>query len=423
METQRWRSGLAAGVLVCLACGGAEAQVRYSVTNLGLLPNGSTAYAQGINNRGQIVGAVGQGLVVSRAFLWERGVMTEPAGTLGGPFVQAFGINNAGVIVGEATDGLNRLRPVKWVNGQMIELPTLGGDSGSARAINESGDAVGYARVAGNANYRAAMWIGTSVLDLGSLAGEAGNSQANAVTDDDMAFGFSDAEQGLPAPALWGYRGIPVPLATLDTESAQVLAVNRDLVAVGSVRPIGQEDQAALFMVESQYAPLGRLTGDISSKTLAINNRNIAVGYSKRNNTTIRAVVWNLNGPGGPVDLNTLLPAGSSWQLQVATAINDRGWIAGWGLYNGSRRAFLLRPSCTADITNASGSINAGPDGFVTGEDFDLFVQAFFTGQADAYGIQVADIATAGTAQRYPDGFLTGEDYDVFVQAFFTGCP
>ena len=129
METQRWRSGLAAGVLVCLACGGAEAQVRYSVTNLGLLPNGSTAYAQGINNRGQIVGAVGQGLVVSRAFLWERGVMTEPAGTLGGPFVQAFGINNDGVIVGEATDGLTFPAFLRKLN---REAPKLSEQHGGA---------------------------------------------------------------------------------------------------------------------------------------------------------------------------------------------------------------------------------------------------------------------------------------------------
>ena len=47
-------------------------------------------------------------------------------------------------------------------------------------------------------------------------------------------------------------------------------------------------------------------------------------------------------------------------------------------------------------------------DGFVTGLDFDLFVQAFEAGEA--------------TSDFDGDGFITGVDFDLFVQAFEYGC-
>ncbi|MCW5766621.1 MAG: hypothetical protein KIT68_11675 [Phycisphaeraceae bacterium] len=69
---------------------------------------------------------------------------------------------------------------------------------------------------------------------------------------------------------------------------------------------------------------------------------------------------------------------------------------------------------CRADVSR---------DGFATGEDFDLFIEAFFTARRDALGVLIADLATAGSGATTPDTFLTGEDFDLFVQSFFTGCP
>jgi probable HAF family extracellular repeat protein len=50
--------------------------------------------------------------------------------------------------------------------------------------------------------------------------------------------------------------------------------------------------------------------------------------------------------PGqGSVNLNSLLPKGSGWTITDATAINDKGQIAGWGINAlGFRRAYLLSP-------------------------------------------------------------------------------
>jgi hypothetical protein len=46
------------------------------------------------------------------------------------------------------------------------------------------------------------------------------------------------------------------------------------------------------------------------------------------------------------VDLNSLLPANSGWQLFQATAINSSGAIVGYGTRNGSAsaHAHLMKP-------------------------------------------------------------------------------
>jgi hypothetical protein len=48
---------------------------------------------------------------------------------------------------------------------------------------------------------------------------------------------------------------------------------------------------------------------------------------------------------GSPVDLNSIVPNDTGWLLQMAVGINDDGVIAGWGDFDGERRAFLLAPA------------------------------------------------------------------------------
>ncbi|MBL8991226.1 MAG: hypothetical protein JNJ48_06565 [Phycisphaerae bacterium] len=73
-----------------------------------------------------------------------------------------------------------------------------------------------------------------------------------------------------------------------------------------------------------------------------------------------------------------------------------------------------------ADIATA-GTAAPVPDGFLTGDDFDLFIQAFFAEQRDAIGRLIADVASSGGLLGEPDGFITGDDFDGFILAFFTG--
>jgi probable HAF family extracellular repeat protein len=78
-----------------------------------------------------------------------------------------------------------------------------------------------------------------------------------------------------------------------------------------------------------------------------------------------RALVWQNNVP---VDLNTLIPAGSPWYLQAACSINNAGEIAGQGLINGEVHAFLLTPHSGADsnivapVTQSVATPKAAPE-------------------------------------------------------------
>ncbi|MBL8990224.1 MAG: esterase-like activity of phytase family protein [Phycisphaerae bacterium] len=79
----------------------------------------------------------------------------------------------------------------------------------------------------------------------------------------------------------------------------------------------------------------------------------------------------------------------------------------------------VVEPPCAADVASAGGAPE--PDGFVTGEDFDLFVQSFFDERRAPAGWLVADVADGVGGDR-PDGFITGADFDRFVDLFFSGC-
>lgn len=77
--------------------------------------------------------------------------------------------------------------------------------------------------------------------------------------------------------------------------------------------------------------------------------------------------------------------------------------------------ALTMVPRNPADVATA-GTGAAQPDGFITGEDFDLFIQGFFNSDAS-----IADIVSAGSGQLPGDGFVTGEDFDAFIQFYFNG--
>jgi Calx-beta domain len=78
-------------------------------------------------------------------------------------------------------------------------------------------------------------------------------------------------------------------------------------------------------------------------KPFAVNSSHVVVG-SKLVSGVEHAATWQA---GTVTDLNTLLPKGSGWLLQRATAINDNGDIAGTGTHEGKARVFLLQPEVT----------------------------------------------------------------------------
>jgi len=99
------------------------------------------------------------------------------------------------------------------------------------------------------------------------------------------------------------------------------------------------------------------------------------------------AQILALAGAGGEITI-TVVPVGSQTRLGIDANLND--------CLNGDEGVTC---GCLADFL---------ADGFVTGEDFDAFVDAFVLG----------DIA----ADVNGDNFVTGEDFDLFVDHFVAGC-
>jgi hypothetical protein len=93
---------------------------------------------------------------------------------------------------------------------------------------------------------------------------------------------------------------------------------------------------------------LNSILGSTSSHAYGINSSGAIVGDMTTGISTGAFPLMN----GKVTDLNSLLPAGSPWQLLTATGINDLGQIIGFGLDNGKSATFLLTPSALGDPPN-----------------------------------------------------------------------
>lgn len=185
-----------------------------SVQDLGTL-GGPDAYALLVNEHGQVAGWSytnsipndSSGLPTFHPFLWEKGKGMKDLGTLGGTIAQAVnGMNESGEVVGSTTlAGDQTNHPFLWDGKKLIDLGTLGGESGEAIWLNNSGEVVGsamYTSACPNSNLggiHAFLWKNGTMTDLGTTDGIA-NSEADFINDsgqivgNSFTCGFSDIE-------------------------------------------------------------------------------------------------------------------------------------------------------------------------------------------------------------------------------------
>ena len=274
------------------------------------------AYGLGINDSGVVVGYRGNGGELP--IVWTSGTPTF-LGTLGLAYGnQAMAINNAGNIVGASMNSAGKSHAVLWQAGTTAaqDWGTLNGFDASkesfATSINSVGRAVGKSMIsANNTTFHAFRTPALQPIllgdrdDLGSLVGvESAISEANWINDLDEVVGATTVGNG-QYHAFWK-----------DGHSAKHQA----------------------------FVDLGVLSGDDYSMALGLNNTGHSVGYSEKSSTGVqRATVWFNNGT--MYDLLTKVNNGSGWTLKSAEAINNSGWIVGWGVKNGYDRAFLLVPN------------------------------------------------------------------------------
>jgi probable HAF family extracellular repeat protein len=346
---------------------------HYVVIDLGTL-GGTDAGGSSINNRGWVTGmSIMAGNQTTHAALWIKGAKID-LGTLPGGANSAIAWpikNEHGVLVGfSETADVNPLgerfscpsfflgvprtghscQGFKWENNAMTPLPTLGGFNSYATAINNRGQAVGWAEntvhdptcVAPRQvlQFHAVIWgpKDGQIQDLPPLPlPNHTSSAATAINDQGTVVGISgicDRAVGRfsAARAVVWQDGIPTDIGNLGGVAWNTpAAINHNGEIAGFSDLPGDESGAPNFhaFLKLPGVPiqdLGTLGTDTISGAFGINDSRQVVGQSIDGATGFsRAFIWE---NGVMTDLNSLVPPGSPF-LVYANDINERGEITG----------------------------------------------------------------------------------------------
>lgn len=341
-------------LLSCFYSGSAFAQSTYTITNLN--PVGAIeSRAAGINESGQVVGSYKTSDGHSHAFLWQNGSFID-LGALGGLDSIANDINELGQVIGTASTADNQRHAFLWSDannngvsdpGEMIDLGTLGGVRSDAIKINNSGQVVGFARISSGASYPF-VWADANnngQSDPGEMikiepAGSSGG-EAYGINDSGQVVGQFISSDGYYH--LFRYEsGIITDLGTSPFGGDVIFGngINKSGQIAGDGNYPDFNTYQAFLYQNGTFTPLGTLGGP-SSGVLDLNDKGEVVGGSDTSSGVEHAFLYS----NGMIDLNSVLPVGSGWELTLSFDVNNQSQIVGRGNYNGQTHAFLLTPT------------------------------------------------------------------------------
>ena len=264
----------------------------------------------------------------------------EPASILSGlpddSNSYAFGLNKAGVVVGviESAADMRFTHAFEYSGGVLKVLPTLGGQYGLARSINDSGLVVGAAQTQGK-YFHATVWTKDIPKELGTLL-NGDTSYANDVNSTGEVVGQSNDGPNRQGKAVrWGTDG---RIHLLPTKEESVFSSALALNNRGQI--VGFDNSEAVLWTKGQEIELGDF-GDEPNAALDVNDDGEVVGSSAEAEGRMRAFLWK---KGHLMNLNKMIPPNTGWVLLSAFRINNQGTILAHGFYQGKSRLCLLVP-------------------------------------------------------------------------------
>jgi hypothetical protein len=330
-----------------------------------IVPLEGLSYPIAVNSHDQVIGSTFAETFNGPAF-WSEGKLSQLKRPAGLEYESSVsGLNDSGTAVGTScAEYRDPCEVVTWTNGGSPVIPFYAphgpistrseqfereSTAVSGLAIDDAGDIGGAIHydvaepynanegfyAAGGADPRA---LGTEAYELVAVSahGDLGISEG--------ALTYSEFAAGATGPAT---------VSKLCVEPEHSVSMASDGSYVGNL--LVGEYEGAPNCTEGTHAPFlhtpnGQLTqlplGSASSGyATGVNESHMVVGVLG-SGVNSRAVLWPAGGQ--PVELDSLLPAGSPWVLTHASAINNDGVIVGEGEYEGKYKSFLLETGANA---------------------------------------------------------------------------
>jgi len=353
--------------------------------DLGTLPDGLGSFAIWSNNRGQVVGVSGNGVIdpllgapEGRAVFWYANGSVLDLGTFGGNQSLAGAINERGQVIGVAADTVpdpyslfgwaTETRGFIWERGIMRDLGTLGGADTSPSFINERGQVAGVSYINFDTPPDPSLcgfpiathpfvWQDGKMTDLGTLGGTC--ASATTINNHGQVVGNSNLPgDEILHPFLWD-RGKLIDLGTFGGTFGVANWLNDAGQVTGVASTEGDQEFHAYFWQNGVMTDIGTIKDDVCSIPHFMNSSGQVVGTSgcTEEGFEVHGFMWQ---PGGSIiDLNDFVPPGSDLRVTDGETINNRGEIAGSGMLpNGDFHSIVLIP-CGGDETDTDGCRSA----------------------------------------------------------------
>jgi len=321
-------------VLALALCAHAD---PFRIIDLGTI-GGTESQGVDVNNSGQAsADSRTSGNASWQPFLWDDGTRTTGALLPAGGRAFAFGMNDAGFMVGRQDPGGNPAFAVRWApDGTVTELP--GDEFAQAIDINNAGVAVGGSGPE-PFSQKPVYWDGLTRTDLALLGGGTAG-RADSINEAGWMAGWSATASVLGRAVVWMPDGTIIDISDPSWDLfSGASAINNNQQVVGDV--FTATGGFAFFWENGTTTLLPKPDGMINA-AFDLNDHGIAVGAIGTGFLLDRAVYWDSSHTMH--ELNTPELAAQGWTLNLATGINNDGWIVGHGTLNGVSRAFLLQP-------------------------------------------------------------------------------